>query len=329
MPKTLVTGAAGFIGSAVVRKLLERGREVRCLIKPGENTRNLDGLEVERMAGDVTDRNGMARALEGCDTLYHLAAIYALWLPDNKLMYDVNVEGTKTTLWAAYKAGLKKVVYTSSIAAVGFRDDGRPADETVEFNAWDKSNAYVRSKWLSEREALRFAAEGLPLVAVNPAFPFGERDVGPTPTGQFVLQMLRHKLPGYPDGGFCAVDVEDVAMGHLLAEEKGRVGERYILGNHNVTWKEFVDLVAQVAGVPAPKRRLPGWVAKSLAFSMEQVANRVTHKKPLMTYKSAVYAARSLHFDNTKARAELGLPQTPIRETLERSVRWFRANGYA
>lgn len=329
MPKTLVTGAAGFIGSSVVRKLLERGREVRCLIKPGENTRNLDGLDVERMAGDVTDRASCGRALEGCDTLYHLAAIYALWLPDNKLMYDVNVEGTKNMLWAAYKAGVKRVVYTSSIAAVGLREDGSPSDETVEFNTWDFANAYVRSKWLSERDALRFAQEGLPLVVVNPAFPFGERDIGPTPTGSFVLQVLQKKAPGYPDGGFCAVDVEDVAAAHLLAEEKGRVGERYIAGAHNITWKDFFELVSEVSGIKVPRRRIPGWFSLGMSLGMELVADHVTHKKPLLTYRSVKYGQHNLYFDTRKARTELGMPVTPLRDTLERSVRWFRANGYA
>jgi dihydroflavonol-4-reductase len=328
--KTLVTGASGFIGSAVVRKLLGRGREVRCYLEPGAPRRNLEGLDVEVLEGDVNDRARIAGALKGCDQLFHLAAIYAIWLPDPSKIYEVNVEGTKTVLWAAYKASLSKVVYTSSIAAIGRREDGAPSDETVQFSSrdWDDANAYIRSKWLSERDALRFAAEGLPLVVVNPAFPFGERDIGPTPTGGFIVGALRGKVPGYMEGGFCAIDVEDVAEGHVRAGERGRVGERYILGNHNVTWKGFFDEVADVSGVKAPRLKLPKWLAVGTAWSMEHLAE-ARHQRPLATYKAARYTTRSLFYDNSKARRELDLPCTPLADTLERSVRWFRANGYA
>ncbi len=329
--KTLVTGASGFIGSAVVRKLLGRGRAVRCYLEPGAPRKNLAGLDVEILEGDVNDRAGIAAALDGCDTLYHLAAIYAIWMPDPAKIYEVNVEGTKTVLWAAYKAGLKKVVYTSSIAAIGRPPEGQLADEATPFSTadWEDGNAYIRSKWLSQRDALRFAAEGLPLVVVNPAFPFGERDIGPTPTGGFIVGTLRGMVPGYINGGFCAVDVEDVAEGHVRAEEKGRVGETYILGNHNVSWKEFFDLTAEVAGVKPPRLRFPKRLAVGVGWAMEHYATDIQHKKPLATYKATKYTARTLHFDNGKARRELGLPETPLRDTLERSVRWFRANGYA
>jgi len=326
--KTLVTGAAGFIGSAVVRRLLARGHEVRCYLEPNARVANLEGLDVERVEGDVNDRAQVARALEGCDTLYHLAAIYSLWLPDNAKMYEVNVEGTKTVLWAAYKAGLKKVVYTSSIAAVGLRDGGVPADETVAFNYWDDANTYIRSKWLSERDALRFAAEGLPLVSVNPCFPFGERDIGPTPTGKFIVEALKGRVPGYPDGGFCAVDVEDVAEGHILAAEKGRIGERYILGAHNITYKDFYALVGEIAGVKAPSRKIPSWFTQGMGWLSETVSNRFTHKPPVITYKAARMGTRFMYFDCSKAVRELGLPQTPLRDSVTRAVNWFRAHGY-
>jgi dihydroflavonol-4-reductase len=329
--KTLVTGAGGFIGSAVVRKLLGRGKEVRCYVEPGAPRRNLDGLSVEIVEGDVNDRARIAEALKGCDTLYHLAAIYAIWLPDPAKMYEVNVEGSKTVLWAAYRAGLSKVVYTSSIAAVGRPANGQVADESSRFSDedWRDGNAYIRSKWLSERDALRFAAEGLPLVVVNPAFPFGERDIGPTPTGGFIVGTLKGMVPGYMDGGFCAIDVEDVAEGHVLAAEKGKVGERYILGNHNVSWKEFFDLAARVGGVKPPRLKFPTWLALGTGWAMEHYYVDVKHKRPLATYKATKYTTRTLHFDNRKAREQLGLPSTPLADTLERSIRWFRANGYA
>ena len=326
--KTLVTGGGGFIGSSVVRKLLVRGKEVRVYLEPGAKTSNLDGLDVERVTGDVNDRDAVAAALKGCDTLYHLAAIYAIWLPKPELMYTVNVEGSKTVLWAAYKANLDKVVYTSSIAAVGTAADGDLADEGTEFNTWDDANHYIRSKWLSERDALRFAREGLPVVVVNPAFPFGPRDVGPTPTGRFIVEALRGKVPGYMDGGFNVVDVDDVAEAHVLAEEKGRVGERYILGDHNVTYKEFYDAVTEVAGVPPITRKLPTRVLWGMAWMMEKMGD-MRGKEPQLTYKSARYASRTLWFDTRKAHEELGMPRTALRDSIEKSIRWFRSNGYA
>ncbi|MCS6911926.1 MAG: SDR family oxidoreductase [Myxococcales bacterium] len=329
--KTLVTGAAGFIGSAVTKCLLARGRQVRVLLEPGYTPRLdlLQGLPVERVTGDVLDREAVARALAGCDTLYHLAALYALWSPHPERIYEVNVEGTKTVLWAAYKAGLRRVVYTSSIAAIG-RRDGAPADETCLFGPrdWADGNAYIRSKWLAEREALRFAQEGLDLVVVNPAFPFGAGDVGPTPTGSYILEALRGRMPGYFPGGFCVIDVEDCAEGHVLAEERGRKGERYILGNHNVSYYEFYTLLAEVAGIRMPRWRLPLMLLAPWGYLMELWADHVTHRPPRGTYKAARQVSRNLFFDNTKARTELGLPVTPLRDTLEKAVRWFRDHGY-
>jgi dihydroflavonol-4-reductase len=311
----------------VVRRLLARGREVRCVVEPGAPRKNLDGLEVEVIEADINDRAAIGHALEGASSLYHLAAIYKLWLPDNSLMYRVNVEGSKTVLFAALASRLDRVVYTSSIAAVGRPDDGELADETTEFNLWPESNHYVRSKWLSERDALRFAAEGLPLVVVNPAFPFGERDIAPTPTGRFIVEALRHRIPGYMDGGFNVVDVENVAEAHVLAEERGRVGERYILGEHNVTYKEFYDAVTEVAGVKPITRKLPARLLWGMAWAMEKAAD-LRGKEPQLTYKSARYASRTLWFDCEKAHQELGMPRTPLRTSIENSVRWFRENGY-
>jgi len=325
--KTLVTGATGFIGSAVVRRLLGRGRSVRCYVEPGANRQNLAGLDVEMIEADINDRAAIGRALEGVSVLYHLAAIYKLWLPDNSLMYEVNVEGTKTVLFAALAAGVEKVVYTSSIAAVGRPANGDLSDEGTAFNLWDESNHYVRSKWLSERDALRFAVEGLPVVVVNPAFPFGERDITPTPTGRFIVDTLAGRVPGYMDGGFNAVNVEDVAEGHLLAEERGRVGERYILGEHNVTYKQFFDAVTEVAGKKPITRKLPTRVLLGLAWMMEKAAD-VRGKAPQLTYKSALYGSRKLWFDCRKAHEELGMPTTPLGESIERAVRWFREGGY-
>ncbi len=328
--KTLVTGAGGFIGSAVVRQLLARGRAVRALLAPGERRTNLDGLDVEVVEGDITDRAAMTRAVAGCDRLFHLAAIYQLWLPDPGLMYRVNVEGSKTVLWAAYKAGLSRVVFTSSIAAVGSRSDGQPSTEEDLFTDadWQHGNSYMRSKWLSELDAKRFADEGLPLVIVNPSFPFGPRDIGPTPTGGFILEALRGGIPGYIDSGLSLIDVDDCALGHVLAEEHGRVGERYILATHNVHFRDFYRTVSKVAGVRVPDVKLPRAVALGYAAALEQWG-RLRNRRPTATYKGLRFTSYPHYFDGGKAKRELHLPATPFEVTVEKAVTWFRSNGYA
>ena len=324
-----VSGATGFIGSAVVRELLAGGRRVRALVEPGADPKNLDGLDVERFTVDVCDLNAMTRALEGCDAFYHLAAIYKLWLPDPDPIFRVNIEGTMASLLAADRAGVKRVVYTSSIAAVGTREDGEPSDETVPFNLYDIANDYILTKHLSERIAMRFAESGMPIVIVNPAFPFGERDTAPTPTGTIVLSVLRHEVPAIGPGGFCAVDVKDVAKAHVAAETRGRVGERYILGNHNVTFEQFIGLVSEIAGLEPPKMRVPASVGRAMAQGFEFWAKHVTHGPPRITVKGIEYMQRRLFFDCRKAHEELGMPTTPLHESVERSVRFFRESGMA
>jgi len=326
-----VSGASGFIGSAVVRKLVAEGRSVRALLEPSASTKNLDDLpptQVERVTVDVCNFEGMKRALEGCSTYFHLAAVYKVWMPDPSPIYRVNVEGTATALLAAQAAGVSRVVYTSSTAAIGLRADGQPADETGDFNLYDIANEYILSKMLSERIATRFA-KVLPVVIVNPALPFGPRDIGPTPTGKLILMMLRGEMPGVGMGGFCAVDVDDVAAAHVAAETKGRVGERYILGDHNVTFREFCGLVGEVAGVRPPRLVIPSLVGRSVALGMELWSDYVTHEEPKATLKAVSYLQRNAFFDPSKARRELGLPSRPLRETIERAVRYFRESGMA
>ena len=318
-----VTGATGFIGSAVVRKLLAQGRAVRCLVEPGANTSNLEGLAVERVPCDVTDSVTMKTALEGCGSLFHLAAVYKTWLPDETVIYRVNVEGTVSTLLAAQQAEVKRIVYTSSIAAIGLVEGGL-ADETTKFNLFDIANPYILSKWQSERIAMRFAESGLPVVIVNPAFPFGPRDIAPTPTGAIIRALLAKQVPGHGPGGFCTIDVDDCAEGHLLAEEKGRVGERYILGNDNVSLKELFDVVCKVAGLKTPKLPMPRSLAAGVALGMELWADHVSHEEPKATYRSMRYAQRKAFFSNAKAKRELGLPTRPLEETVRRAVEWFR-----
>lgn len=320
-----VTGATGFIGSAVVRGLVAQGRPVRCLVQPGAPTTNLEGLAVDRVEVDVTDFAAMKTALAGVETLFHLAAIYKTWTLDETIIHRVNLEGTTTTLLAAQANAVGRIVYTSSIAAIGLVEDGL-ADETTAFNLFDVANPYILTKWQSERIALRFAEAGLPVVVVNPGFPFGPGDIAPTPTGAIILALLDGQVPGYGKGGFCSIDVDDCAAGHLLAETKGRVGERYILGNDNVTMKELFDTVCRIAEVRAPKVPFPDTLAAGVALGMELWADRVSHKEPRATYRAMRYAQRNAFFSNAKAKRELGLPARPFEETMRRAVRWFRGD---
>ena len=326
-----VSGSTGFIGSAVVRTLVAAGRPVRALCEPGASTRNLEGLPagaVERVDVDVCDLDGMKRALDGCAAYYHLAAIYRVWNPDPRAIYRVNLEGTTVALLAAQAAGVGRVVYTSSIAAVGLHADGRPSDETVAWNLQDIADEYILTKHLSERIALAFARV-LPVVVVNPAFPFGPGDLAPTPTGKIILGLLRGEVPGTGPGGFCAVDVDDVAQAHVAAETRGRVGERYLLGNHNVGFADFAALVAEVSGVAPPRLHVPGVVALGVARGMEIWSARVSHREPQGTVKAIEYLQRFASFDPAKARRELGFPCTPLRTSVERAVEFFRAQGMA
>ncbi|MBI5532006.1 MAG: NAD-dependent epimerase/dehydratase family protein [Deltaproteobacteria bacterium] len=325
-----VTGASGFIGSAVVRKLVERERVVRVLLEPGASTRNLDPLPqelIERRTVDICDREALLAALDGCDVLYHLAAVYKDWLPDPSLVYRVNVEGTTHVLLAAQKLGLSKIVYTSSIAALGVRGDGKLIDESTAFNYFDGANHYILTKYLAERVAMNFAQAGLPVVVVNPAFPFGAGDIGPTPTGRIIVALLRGQVPVRGAGGFCAVDVDDVAEAHVAAETRGRVGQRYILGNHNITLNDFFDLVGRIAGVKSPRVPVPKPVGAAVALGMELFSDHVSHREPLTTYRSIRYAQQLLFYDNARARTELGLACTPLEQTISRAVRWFREAG--
>lgn len=323
-----VSGATGFIGSAVVRELLARGHEVRALVEPGAATTNLDGLpDVDVVPVDVNDRLGMLKALQGARHFFHLAAIYKIWSRDPEAIWRVNLEGTLTSLLAAKEAGVERIVYTSSIAAVGLGPGQTPADETTPWNIGDIANDYIASKHQAERVALRLAEAGLPIVVVNPAFPFGAGDIGPTPTGQIIVNLLQGKVPAVGAGGFCAIDVDDVAKAEVSALTNGRIGERYILGNHNVSLREFFELVADVAGIKAPKLPLPSMLARGVALGMEAWSDYVSKETPLATKKSVEYMQRYAYFDARKARRELGMPETPLRTSVEKAVAYFRKSG--
>jgi dihydroflavonol-4-reductase len=326
--KTLVTGGTGFVGANVVRMLIQRGTEVRALVRPRSDTRNLDQLDVELVAGDLRDRGSLEAALEGCDTVYHVAAMYALWAPNPQEIYDSNVTGTVNLLEAAGQAGAEKIVYTSSVATIGLPKDGAPGTEEVPLSPEDLVSDYKRSKYFAEQEVLKYAQRGLPVVIVNPSFPVGPWDVKPTPSGQIIVNFLRGKIPAYVDTGLNVVDVEDVAIGHIMAAEKGRIGERYILGHANVTLPELFQLLAQISGMRAPRLRIPYGFAYLSACVSECVARTITHKPPFVTLAGVRLSRKRMFFDASKAVRELGLPQTPPLEALSKAVQWFRAHGY-
>ncbi len=325
--KALVTGATGFIGSSVVGELLNEGADVRVLVRGKSDTRNIDGLEIEKAYGDIRDGESVKKALAGCDTLFHAAAIYSFWLPDSRAFYDVNVEGTKTVLEAALEQGVDKCVYTSSIIAVGFYGADKPANEEVEFNLWGTGDHYARSKHLAEVEALKICSQGLPVVVVNPAMVVGIRDIKPTPSGKMIIDVVNRDMPGYIDGGINLVDVEDVARGHVLAAKKGKVGERYILGNENMPVGDYFKLIGEVAGVKPPKLKIPYPAAILLGYGYQFVADMVK-KQPVLTAPMVRTGSKYAYYDSSKAVNELGFSQTPIKTTVEKAISWFRENGY-
>lgn len=325
--KVLVTGGSGYIGSAVVKELLETKEKVKVLVRETDNLRNLERLDVELVYGDITDFHSIAGALQGCDRVFHLAAIYAIWLPDPKMMYRVNVQGTKNVLEACLQKKIKKVVYTSSVAALGAHGKDRPANESVQFNLWHTKDNYYISKYRAEQLALDYFRRGLPVVIVNPTNPCGAHDIMPTPNGQLIINIIKGKLPGYVDGGINVSDIGDTAKGHVLAMEKGRAGEKYVLGNTNVSVKEYFDLIAQLGGGKAPSIKIPKSVAVISGY-LYQLLAEVTRKPPVTTAAWVRVGSEYSYWDSSKAIKELGMPQTPVRESIRNAIDWFKENDY-
>lgn len=332
--KCFVTGASGFIGANLVHELLARGHTVRALIRENCKRLGLSGMEIEEVPGHLRDARALDIGLKGCDWCFHVAGSYHLWLRDYRPMYDANVEGTRTVISAAARAGCRRIVYTSTVGCIGMpRVNGSGgvtiADEQTPVSCSQMGNHYKKSKWKAERLALDFAARGVPVVVVNPSAPAGSRDVRPTPTGKVILDFLRRQMPAYIDTGLNWVHVRDVAVGHILAAEKGRVGERYILGNQQGNWtlSHAFDVLEEVSGVPRPRVRLPYGVALAAAFCDEGLS-LFTRRPPKAVMAGVRMARQMMFFSPAKAVRELGLPQTSPRQGFVEAVHWFREQGY-
>ncbi len=333
--RCFVTGASGFIGANLVNELAAAGHEVKALVRKTSDLRGLAGAICERVEGDVNEAEKLRASMRGCDWCFHVAASYHLWLRDYRPMYAANVQGTRTVLEAAAAAGCSRIVYTSTVGCIGLPTssmrDGRiiASDETAATSEAAMSNHYKRSKWQAEQVALHLAAQGLPVVIVNPSAPVGPRDVKPTPTGKVIVDFLNREMPAYLDTGLNWVHVRDVAQGHIKAAERGRVGERYILGSATGNWtlKEALHVLEELTGLPAPKFQVPYWVALLAAYANESVA-RFSGKPPKAMLAGVRMAKYKMFFNPAKAIRELGLPQTPPRQALADAVEWFRSNGY-
>ena len=331
MSKVLITGATGFIGNHVTRLCLEQGDVVRVMVMKGEDRSPLAGMDVEFVEGNLLDADSLTRAVQGVDKLYHLAALFAVWTKDPDLHYKINVEGTRHIMKAAQAAGVEKIVYTSSIAAIGTDGKGTPSTEKTPFSSWHFASEYIMSKYISHLEVKSMVMDGLPATMVMPALPFGPGDRMPTPTGTMIIGALKGKMKNYWDGGVCPVDVRDVAAGHVLAMAKGRIGESYILGNsqNNMSNREFLQLVGEISGVDNVATKEISRAMMLRVAKVSELFSKITGKAPVTTVKNSSYAMEHFYVDSTKAVTELGLPQTPVETAIRDSVEWFRANGYA
>jgi len=325
--RIFITGSTGFVGANVARALLDSGYEVRALVRRGADTRNIDGLNVQQVEGDLSNTDDLRSAMTGCQATFHVAALYSLWRSDAEALYKTNVHGTINVLEAAEAAGVSRVVYTSSVAALGVPPAGQIGDERLSTTAAELVSDYKKSKYLAEQEALKRARQGQDIVIVNPSTPIGPSDIKPTPTGEIVLRFLKGKMPAYVDTGLNIIDVEDVARGHVLALERGRTGERYILGNRNLTLKELLDILAKLTGLKAPGVRVPHILPLAVAYVDEGVLSRLG-KRPGVSIYAVRMSQKAMYYDSSKAIRELGLPQSPIDAALEAAIRWFKENEY-
>ena len=327
--KAFVTGATGFLGSHVARVLADQGANLRLLARPTSNLKNLQGLNADTTVGDLRDPASLEKAISGCDTVFHVAADYRLWVRDPNEMYRSNVEGTRALLDAARKNGVRRVVYTSSVATMGFTSDGRPADEESAVSLADMIGHYKRSKYMAEQVAMEAGRSGMQVVTVNPTTPIGEQDVKPTPTGRIVVDFLKRKFPAYVETGLNLVDVRECAWGHVAAMEKGKSGERYILGGQDLTLKQILDKLSQLTGLPSPTIKLPYIFAFAAGVVDEAITGMLLRREPRATVDTVRMGKKKMFASSAKAERELGWKIVPVDDALKRAVDWFRANGYA
>lgn len=326
---SFVTGATGFVGSAVVKQLLAAGESVRALARPNSDRRNLEGLPIEVFEGDLREKRRLEKALHGCQALFHVAADYRLWTPRPQELYDANVQGSQNILCAAAEAGVKRIVYTSSVATLGLNADGAPADEETPSNLEGMIGHYKRSKFLAEKAAKELVDKlGLNLVIVNPSTPIGPRDIKPTPTGRVIVMAASGGLPAYVDTGLNVAHVNDVATGHLLAFERGEVGNRYILGGENLTLREILEIIAHLTGRRPPKIRLPSRAVLPIAYLTQGWARLTSGKEPMTTVDGVRMARKCMFFSNTKAIESLGYKFRPAEEAFHDAIAWFRTHHY-
>ncbi|MGO9602895.1 MAG: hopanoid-associated sugar epimerase [Candidatus Binataceae bacterium] len=329
MPRlALVTGGNGFVGCHVARALLARGDRVRIFIREGADRGALAGLDVEFAVGDLRDRNSVERAVAGCNQVYHVAADYRLWVPDPAPMYAANVEGTRNIIDASHRAGVERIVHTSTVGALGIPHGGVGTEDTP-VSLDDMTGPYKRSKFLAEKVAVEAARSGAPVVVVNPSTPVGPLDLKPTPTGRVIVDFLNRRMPAYVDTGLNLVDVKDAARGHLLAAERGRIGERYILGGENLTLKEMLERLARLSGLPAPRVKLPYAVAYGFALGAEAVSRMVTHRAPRASVTEVRMSRKRMFFDSSKATRDLGYAPSPVDDALAGAIEFFRRSGVA
>jgi dihydroflavonol-4-reductase len=327
--RTFLTGASGFLGSHVARALADQGANLRLLVRSTSNLKNLEGFPAETVTGDLRDPASVEKAMAGCETVFHVAADYRLWLRDPAEMYRSNVEGTRAILDAARKNGVRSVVYTSSVATIGFTGNGRPADEDSPVSLADMIGHYKRSKFMAEQLALEAGRGRMQVVTVNPTTPVGERDIKPTPTGRIVVDFLKRKFPAYVETGLNLVDVRECARGHIAALEKGKSGERYILGGENLTLKQILDKLGALSGLPSPKVKLPYFVAYLTGAVDQTVTGSMLGREPRATVETVRMGKKKMWASSAKAQRDLGWKIIPADDALRRAVEWFRANGYA
>ena len=326
--KAFVTGATGFVGSHVAELLQQQGADLRLLVRPGSRTDNIDLLRADRVQGDLSDFESLSRGMSGCDVVFHVAADYRLWVRDPDAMYRANVDGTLAIMDAARQAGVKRVVCTSSVATMGFLSDGTVVDEETAVDLGHMIGHYKRSMFMAEQAALAAGRAGASVVVVNPTTPVGERDIKPTPTGRIVVDFLNRNFPAYVDTGLNLVDVKEVARGHLLAMEKAKPGERYILGGENLTLKQILDKLSAISGIPAPRLQVPHGVALGFAALDEVFTGRLRGKEPRATIEAVRMGRKKMFASSAKAERELGYRVIPVEDALRRASTWFAQHGY-